>query len=74
MRKLSLALLLVGCQPEIVPSNHRAINGNSNARGSDTIAFEKTEYEGHTYIIVSGFHFSGLEHDPDCPCKKVVAE
>lgn len=73
MRKFSLALLLVGCQPETVPSNHRAIMGGPIDEGY--ITFDKKEYEGHSYIIVrgssaivSGFQFSGLEHDPDCPC------
>lgn len=30
----------------------------------------KVKYENHTYIMMTGTHRMGLEHDPECPyCK-----
>lgn len=75
MKKFSLfALLLVGCGIEPLKQNEIALD--TYRVDDNRIRFTRVEYEGHTYILVESRYddLGGLEHDPDCPCKQVVAE
>lgn len=34
----------------------------------------KTDYRGHSYVLVHANGSTGITHDPDCPCHKEGGE
>lgn len=67
---IALAVFVCGCTFDSVDSREKLrLEEDHNAVKN----FRRVEFEGHDYIIYRQQHgasqtFSGLTHDPDCPC------
>jgi hypothetical protein len=58
-----LMLILVGCGPT---NNTTTEISEAKMRGWGIRSFN-----GHEYVIKGGSTFSGISHNPDCPCGKI---
>ncbi len=58
---IGVVLLICGCESDGEYVESKVVGGAK-------INFYEVEYKNHKYILIEGFHRSGIEHDPDCPC------
>ena len=63
------AVCLSGCDAEETPAQRqqRIDNACSNK-------FSIINYNGHSYLHYGVYGYSGITHDPDCPCHKKGGE
>ena len=70
--------LLLGCSESPVDENGRHVAERSGTNafnmvlcpGTGEWTFRYIMVDGHEYLVMTGYHRTGLTHSPNCPCQK----